>query len=90
MTGDTQADVGGRDEQPTTRSVSIPGTGPHQIEMRIRLSDGREVTVVEHAEQTSDLAEALERARVRLAMGLARGLVDGFVPGGRPRIPAAG
>ena len=53
---------------------------PLEVEMRIKLDDGNQVTVVERATSMTDLVSALERARVRLAMSLARGMLEGFTP----------
>jgi hypothetical protein len=47
-----------------------------EVEMKIRLSNGKQVTVTEHVESMADLGEALEKARFRLAVTMARGVLD--------------
>ena len=44
--------------------------------MKIRLANGKQVTVTEHVESMADLGEALEKARFRLALTMARGVLD--------------
>jgi hypothetical protein len=58
---------------------STPDTRSLEVEMKIRLDDGNQVTVSEHVESLAELGEALERARVRLAMSFARVVDEGFV-----------
>ena len=58
-----------------------PETKPYEIEMRIRLEGGGELAVTEQAATLDDVAGALDRARVRMAMAFARGMVEGFPAG---------
>ena len=65
-----------------------PEVSPFEVEMRIRLDDGNEVSVVERAASRDDLVAAMDRARVRVAMSLARGMLEGFDPDEVQGIPA--
>src|SRR3954452_20766278 len=62
-----------------------PETKPFEVEMRLRLDDGGELSVVEHAATMADLSEAMDRVRMRIAMSIARGLVDEGAPVPAPR-----
>jgi hypothetical protein len=66
-------DVRTPDPSPDARSL--------EVEMKIRLGDGNQVTVTEHVATMAELGGALERARVRLALSFARVLDEGFAPG---------
>ena len=67
-----------QDYDPGALTPPRPASRPLELEMRIRLDDGQEVTVVEQAATMNELSEAVDRARVRLAMTLARGIVDAY------------
>jgi hypothetical protein len=47
-----------------------------EVEMKIRLANGNQVTVTEQVETLADLSPAIERARLRLALTLARDVLD--------------
>ena len=57
---------------------SVPSPDPTwlEVEMKIRLANGNQVTVTEHVESMADLGEALEKARLRLALTMARDVLD--------------
>ena len=57
---------------------SVPSPEPTwlEVEMKIRLANGNQVTVTEHVESMADLGEALEKARLRLALTMARDVLD--------------
>jgi len=57
---------------------SVPSPDPTwlEVEMKIRLANGHQVTVTEHVESMADLGEALEKARLRLALTMARDVLD--------------
>jgi hypothetical protein len=77
-----------RDDELQDSPQHLPDAGWLEVEMKISLNDGTEVLVKEQVARMSDLGEALDRARFRLAVTFARDMLDAPASGA-PQIAAA-